>query len=343
MNLNKALGRVATTFVAATMLAAFSAVPASAEAQSVSLKKVINLAGITEIVKVPNTSFTFTVDEGTAATENGVVINSGVEGGVYFDGNKNTVTFAPSESNFSKETQLTVDTSKFTAPGVYRYDVKETTGTYDGMSYDETTHHLDVYVTNKADGGFDFAYVFDGKGYGQGEGKTDGSIINTYTTHKVTVAKTVEGNQGDKSKKFDFSVKVTGADGEMYTLKVDGGTSYTLTSGAPQQVSLTDGQEFVIYGLSENDTYTVEETSYAAEGYTTTVDKAYVEGNTREDSETGASVSVNVGTDDDSVMFYNYKNATAPTGIVMNVAPYVLLVVVAAAGCFVFLRKRRED
>ena len=138
-------------------------------------------------------------------------------------------------------------------------------------------------------------------------------------------------------------MKVTGVDGEMYTLKVDGGTTYTLTSGALQQVSLTDGQEFVIYGLSENDTYTVEETSYAAEGYTTTVDKAYVEGDTREDSETGDFVSVKVGTDDDSVMFYNYKNATAPTGIVMNVAPYVLLVVVAAACCFVFLRKRRED
>ena len=44
-----------------------------------------------------------------------------------------------------------------------------------------------------------------------------------------------------------------------------------------------------------------------------------------------------------SAEFTNNREAVSPTGIVMNVAPYVLLVVVAAAGCFVFLRKRRED
>ena len=43
------------------------------------------------------------------------------------------------------------------------------------------------------------------------------------------------------------------------------------------------------------------------------------------------------------IEFNNNKESVTPTGIVMNVAPYVLLVVVAAAGCFVFLRKRRED
>ena len=39
----------------------------------------------------------------------------------------------------------------------------------------------------------------------------------------------------------------------------------------------------------------------------------------------------------------NTRSTTTPTGIVMNVAPYALLVVVAVAGCFVFLRKRNED
>ena len=43
------------------------------------------------------------------------------------------------------------------------------------------------------------------------------------------------------------------------------------------------------------------------------------------------------------VAYTNTRNAVSPTGLAMNVAPYALLVVVAAAGCFVFLRKRRED
>lgn len=43
------------------------------------------------------------------------------------------------------------------------------------------------------------------------------------------------------------------------------------------------------------------------------------------------------------IEFNNSRNSSTPTGIVMNVAPYALLVVVAVAGCFVFLRKRNED
>ena len=45
----------------------------------------------------------------------------------------------------------------------------------------------------------------------------------------------------------------------------------------------------------------------------------------------------------DYVEFTNDREASTPTGIVMNVAPYALLVVIAAAGCLVFLRKRDED
>lgn len=43
------------------------------------------------------------------------------------------------------------------------------------------------------------------------------------------------------------------------------------------------------------------------------------------------------------VAYTNNLESTAPTGVVMNVAPYILLVVIAVAGAFVFLRKRRED
>ena len=49
------------------------------------------------------------------------------------------------------------------------------------------------------------------------------------------------------------------------------------------------------------------------------------------------------GADAINMTFINTRDAVSPTGIVMNVAPYALLVVVAAAGCFVFMRKRRED
>ena len=349
----KSIGRIAASFVATAMLATMAIVPASAanpeDIDTVTIKKAITAS---ENVKVPNTSFTFTVDEGTGvdATEDSPAIYPGVENAVYFDGAANTITFSPADAVFTKETQLSVDTSMFTAPGIYRYVVEETAGSYDGMTYDTNKHTLDVYVTNGADGSYDFAYIFDGKAYGDAEGKTDGTITNTYTTHKVTVGKTVEGNQGNTDKDFSFTVTVSGADGEQYTLIKENDTEHpiTLTSETPQSVSLKDGQTFVIYGLSENDTYTVVEDNYSSEGYVTSYDSAYAEGDKRtdDDVQSGNSISsVTIGNDDDSVMFYNYKDASTPTGIMMDIAPYAVLVVIAAAGCFIFLRKRhaKED
>lgn len=350
----KSIGRIAASFVATAMLATMAIVPASAanpeDIDTVTIKKAITAS---ENVKIPNTFFTFTVDEGEGvpAKEGSPAIDDGVEGAVYFAEGDDTITFNPAtDKSFVKETNISVDTSKFTAPGIYRYVVEETAGSYDGMTYDTSEHTLDVYVTNGADGSYDFAYIFDGKAYGDAEGKTDGTITNTYTTHKVTVGKTVEGNQGNTDKDFSFTVTVNGAEGEQYTLIKENDTEHpiTLTSGTPQPVSLKDGQTFVIYGLSENDTYTVVEDDYSSEGYVTSYDPAYAEDDKRtdDDVQSGNSISsVKIGNDDDSVMFYNYKDASTPTGIMMDIAPYAVLVVIAAAGCFIFLRKRhaKED
>ena len=79
--------------------------------------------------------------------------------------------------------------------------------------------------------------------------------------------------------------------------------------------------------------YTVSETDYRSSGYTTKIN----------DNEVREVVNVTYDADNNDIAVVNTRNAVSPTGIVMNVAPYALLVVVAAAGCFVFLRKRRED
>lgn len=341
----KNLGRAAAAFLATAMLASFTAIPTFAEpnVDQIAIKKVIDVTNA-EKASAPNTSFTFTVTEGMATTENGVVIDEGVKDAVYFEEGDETITFTPADDAFNKSTYLTVDQSKFEAPGIYRYIVTETEGNYDGMTYDTTNHTLDVYVTNK-DAGFDFKYIFDGEAYGTGEGKTDGSITNTYVTHSVTVGKTVEGNQGDKNKDFMFTITINGADDEQYTL-VKGGIEMSLTSGTAQSVTLKSSETFTVYGLSENDTYTIAETDYSAAGYTTKYDSDYKEGDKSTDKDVvpaNTCGATEMGNTDASVMFYNIKNISTPTGIVMNVAPYVLLVVVAAAGCLMFLRKRHNE
>ena len=57
-----------------------------------------------------------------------------------------------------------------------------------------------------------------------------------------------------------------------------------------------------------------------------------------EDGQTNGTISA-----DATVKYENSKNATTPTGVIMNVAPYALMVVIAVAGVAVFMRKRVED
>ncbi len=82
---------------------------------------------------------------------------------------------------------------------------------------------------------------------------------------------------------------------------------------------------YVTTAASENDTITNQ-----SEGLTTVVGSVDIAENPNEQT-----------TKD--VVYTNRRDSVAPTGVIMIVAPYVLMVVIAAAGCFVFLRKRRDD
>lgn len=120
-----------------------------------------------------------------------------------------------------------------------------------------------------------------------------------------------------------------------------------ITEGTQSTFKLAEGDTFHIDGLTANDKIVIEEVN--ADGFT--VSYKTVNGDTfsTEDpfatvtATPGASQTINTVNTNYKTEFTNNKDAVTPTGIVMNVAPYALLVVVAAAGCFVFLRKRRED
>ena len=111
--------------------------------------------------------------------------------------------------------------------------------------------------------------------------------------------------------------------------------------------------------MSRNDKYTISERAANKNGYTTTIkvntveveEADWIDGN-NDGKKDGVSGNVEAKVSEDNtdaydveneVLFTNDRDAVSPTGIVMNVAPYALLVVIAAAGCFVFLRKRDED
>lgn len=303
-------------------------------------------------VKAPNTSFTFSVAPADQETDAKGVVTAyaGITDGLKFGLNKNTITFTPSDTSFTKTTEISIDKTKFTIPGVYHYQVKENKGSYDGMTYDSTIYDVYVYVENdtNSSNGLIVSAVESKKAESNNvelmcekpkceESKCDISFENTYTTNKLTLKKVITGNQAHKSKEFKFTLTINGAAGEKYTA-VNGKTTTVLTSGTSVTYDLGNDETVVIYGLSANDTYTIVEEDCSKDGYVTTIT-----GDGTVDTTNKLKVTGTEGTADKAVTYTNTKQVTPPTGIITNVLPYVLMVVTAAGLAFVFLRKREYD
>ena len=152
----------------------------------------------------------------------------------------------------------------------------------------------------------------------------------------MTVEKVVTGDMANMSDTFTFSVSVNGDAGEVYKVvytqnsvqKIDFVTSDdTITLDG-----IGNGDTIHIYGLSATDTYTVTETDN--QSYTVSDDDT--------DSAAG-TVDGTVAADNSQHTITNTKDAATPTGIIMSVAPYALLVVLAAGACVVFLRRRGAE
>lgn len=377
MNLRKNLGRVASTIVATALLASVATVPAFAadytavKGGTMTFDKYL----VMDVdANVPTADFAFAIGAGTAvsATDSAPEIKAPSQeqvGAVKVqkDG------FAPADQTYDQVQDgdtltlgegkkyafdvVTVDFSNvaFSTPGVYRFTVTES-GTVDGVTNDNTNiRYIDVYVLDDNGALIVDKYVFHESAEVAGSNgqfasdEKESGFTNTYATENVTLTKQVEGNMGDKSKDFAFTIEITSAGGvKSYTVEASDGTSYNPITTALNEdetacvgsatVNLSDDEYVTIKGLSAGDTYKITETK--VDGYTT----KYTTNNQNSDQAiVGNATDALKISDTKAVTFYNISNASTPTGIVMNVAPYALLVVVAVAGCFVFLRKRNED
>lgn len=239
---------------------------------------------------------------------------------------------------------LAVDDSVFAAAGIYHYVVSQKTGDYEGITYSTATYDVYLYVLNNT--AQDDLYVAYAVVNNATDGKVDLQFTNDYgattdTTHDVKVTKVVAGTAGDKvNDVFTFNVSVDGATGEEYKVVYkanNADTDHTISITADvdvQEISIKHDGYIMIYGLSATDTYTIEETNGTTLGYTVQNSKS---------SDGTGKVTGQTTTDGESYTVTNTKDANTPTGVIMDVAPYALMVVVAVVAGVVFLGKRRED
>lgn len=147
----------------------------------------------------------------------------------------------------------------------------------------------------------------------------DGSVTITNKYRKdvtVTVVKKVTGNMCDPKNEFKF--------------KVNGEADQTITAETGKNTIATDvayGSEFTVTETDKN--------GYVLKEITATVSTG---------NKSGDSYTINSVTTDTEITFTNEKTIQPPNGIITTIAPYAIMVVLAAgAGVyFVYSRRRRN-
>lgn len=351
----------AFTVVAATMLLALVGVvmPAWAEGESTDPQLPVTGGKVTitstltmdKNAVVPNAKFHYAIapaDSSECASTSGMPVAPGVpdavtllSGGVNFsDSDLKSQGNPNGTKTITAYLSVSLNTSNFRAPGIYRYKITQQKPVLDGLNVTHEALFLDVYVENNGTGLVVKGCTLSAEA---GSGKKTDGFVNDYATHMLTIKKIVEGNQGDKNKDFDFTVTIKGVDGETYKYAtVKGGTTTpnenNAVSGTAISVSLKNGESVIFYGLSSEDKFTVTEKDYGSDGYKT----SYKIGNDTSSTEGNSIAEEAIGTSDTTVIFTNTKDATVPTDVIRTVAPYVAIVAFAAVMGVVFFRPRRN-
>ena len=319
---------------------------------------------------IPDITFSYTIRRGTpkdATTTTIEILESPLGGGSIGTAEfsnadtARTINGLPTDTDRSnptagkkyaqKSVSINFPVGTFTKPGVYRFVITETNNNLPGVTYDSNlTRYLDVFVVADENNELSVeSYVLrdaetdigiNGEYTSNPDEKSSG-YINTLTQYDFDFSKTISGNQGDKNKRFNFTLNITGANPGTYPIiahdVTDNPTSITVGANgtATNEYSLTNGSTVKVIGLNEGAVCTVTED---ADDYTAThrLDR-------------GNAVSGNSSGDvtldsDHSVAFTNTRDGIIPTGIIMTIAPFAIgICVFGAVFIFIICRKKRRS
>ena len=246
-----------------------------------------------------------------------------------------SVTYVDGEAgSATKSKTVEIRLPDYTSVGIYTYIVKETAGTTAGVTYYGKDILLKVTVIEQG-GKIRVAAVHTESGEGDDTAKRD-NFPNEYSAGDLNVTKTVAGNLGDQSKKFNFTVTFTkpdgkdvnstitatvaGVDATDFNIAWDDKGTYTYT------FQLAHGQKASFANLPYGVSYTVTEA--AADGYTTT--------------KAGDSGTINAA--EHTAAFTNTKEGSIDTGVTTENLPYVLLIgFVVLAGAALLIKRKAHN
>lgn len=298
---------------------------------------------------VPNITASMTLDEGgKAKTKPG-----GVDGDAQISIDDATVT--------NGKGAFTVHLDSIKVPGIYTYGLTENAVNEAGVKQNDKHYTLTIYALNDPTynagtnriGEYKFRLAEDGV-----TGKLS-KVENSYYAGTVDITKVVKGNFANREQEFNFEVtlesdlpvtsEVTIA-GEKVTFARNTATNKYV---ATKDIKLKDGGTAGIQNLPYGVTYTVKEFTTDASGNKTAYavndnDKLTVNGQEYTvdfKNETGEFAYTAGETGKREVTITNDTGSgDVDTGVILDNAPYILMLAVVAGGAMMLvIKKRREE
>lgn len=253
---------------------------------------------------------------------------------------------------------FTVHLGNIKVPGIYTYGLTENAVNEAGVKQNDKHYTLTIYALNDSTASGtnkigEYKFRLDEV---NGQRKL-GEVENSYYAGEVDIKKVVKGNFANREQKFDFEVtlvsdlpvtsEVTIA-GEKVTFTLDTTTNKYV---ATKDIQLKDGEIKGIQNLPYGVTYTVKEFTTDASGNKTyavkDTDELTVNGQKYTvdfDNETGAFEYTSDTTKYTATITNDTGSENPDTGVILDNAPYMLMLAVVAGGAMTLvIKKRREE
>ncbi len=341
-------GVVAAAMIATMSFPAFATRPTPNVGSDglVTITKKYTVTG-SEEKKAPAETFTFTVTPGAKVNGAEKTVEKSEATTIptmAANSNEKTVAFTALTEDGTGTFTVDVANLNITKPGMYYYTVTETPSNTAGVDYAAKSMIM-VITAGYADDGEDsslsyWAALHDSTNYNDKNSKFE----NTYTAGSLKVTKKVTGSLGDKDKKFNVDVTFTAPAGKTVKSTItyvnNGAESIAPDAWKPNTttnqyeakvtVELAHKGSVQFNNIPKDVTYIVEEQDYSGAEYTATYE---------------GDKSGTIANDVKSTTITNHKgDDNIDTGVILDNAPYILMLAVVAGGAMTLvIKKRREE
>lgn len=341
-------GVVAAAMIATMSFPAFATRPTPNVGSDglVTITKKYTVTG-SEEKKAPAETFTFTVTPGAKVNGAEKTVEKSEATTIptmAANSNEKTVAFTALTEDGTGTFTVDVANLNITKPGMYYYTVTETPSNTAGVDYAAKSMIM-VITAGYADDGEDsslsyWAALHDSTNYNDKNSKFE----NTYTAGSLKVTKKVTGSLGDKDKKFNVDVTFTAPAGKTVksTITYVNNGAESIAPGAWKLNTTTNQYEAKVTvelahkgsvqfnNIPKDVTYIVEEQDYSGAEYTATYE---------------SDKSGTIANDVKSTTITNHKgDDNIDTGVILDNAPYILMLAVVAGGAMTLvIKKRREE